>query len=74
MHGFTCLRTFLAKQDGVQQLWSLRLSPTQPHDDFNFEELLSDLATIALMIRPHLASRLVSARLAYGGTLLYPAS
>ena len=52
MHGFTILRAFLAKQDGVQQdgvqqLWPLRLSLTRPHDDYNFEELLSDLATIA---------------------------
>ena len=66
MHGFTCLRTFLAKQDGVQQLWPLRLSLTRPHDGFNFEELLSDLITIARMIRPHLGSRLVSARLTFG--------
>ena len=28
--------------------------PTRPHDDFKFEELLSDLITIARMIRPHL--------------------
>ena len=27
--------------------WSPRLSPTPPHDDFNLEELLSDLITIA---------------------------
>ena len=66
MHGFTCLRTFLAKQDGVQQLWPLRLSLTRPHDDFNFEELLSDLVTIARMIRHHLGSRLVSAKLTFG--------
>ena len=46
----------MAKQDGVQQLWPLRLSLTRPHDDFNFEELLSDLITIARMIRPHLRS------------------
>ena len=52
MYDFTCLRTFMAKQDGVQQLWLLRLSPTLPHDDFNFEELLSDLITIARMIHP----------------------
>ena len=64
MHG-SCLRTFLAKQDGVQQLWPLRLSLTRPHDDFNFEELLSDLITIARMIRPHLGSRLLSARLTF---------
>ena len=38
-------------------------SLTRPHDDFNFEELLSDLITIARMIRPHLGSILVSARL-----------
>ena len=50
MHG-SCLRTFLAQQDGVQQLWPRRLSLTQPHDDFNLDELLSDLATIARMIR-----------------------
>ena len=56
----------MAKQDGVQQLWPLRLSPTRPHDDFNFEELLSALTTIARMIRPHLGSRLVSARLTFG--------
>ena len=66
MHGFTCLRTFLVKQDGVQQLWPLRLSLTRPNDDFNFEELLSDLTTIARMIRPHLGSRLVRARLTFG--------
>ena len=66
MHGFTCLRTFLSKQDGVQQLWPLRPSLTRPHDDFNFEELLSDLTTIVRMIRPHLGSRLVSARLTFG--------
>ena len=66
MHGFTCLRTFLAKQDGVQQLLPLMLSPTRPHDDFNFEELLSYLITIARMIRPHLGSRLVSVRLTFG--------
>ena len=65
MHG-SCLRTFLAKQDGVQQLWPLRLRLTRPHDDFNFEELLSGLTTIARMIRPHLGSRLVSARLTFG--------
>ena len=56
----------MAKQDGVQQLWPLKLSLTQPHDDFNFEELLSDLITIAWMIRPHLGSRLVSDRLTFG--------
>ena len=51
MHGFTCLRTFVAKQDGVQQLWPLRLNLTRPYDDFNFEELLSGLLiTIAWMI------------------------
>ena len=66
MHGFTFLRTFLAQQDGVRHLWPLRLSLTRPHDDFNFEELLSDLITIALMIRPHLGSRMVSARLTFG--------
>ena len=66
MHGFTCLRTFLAQQDEVQQVWRLRLSLTRPHDVVNFEELLSDLITIARMIRPHLGSRLVSARLTFG--------
>ena len=61
MHGFMFLRTSLAKQDGVQQLWPLSLSLTQPYyDDFNFEELLSNL------IRPHLGSRLVSDRLTVG--------
>ena len=44
------------------------ISPTRSHDDFNFEELLSDLATIARMIRPHLGSRLVTARLTFGYT------
>ena len=52
--------------DGVQQLWPLRLSLTRLHDDFNLEELLSDLTTIAGMIRPHLGSRLFSARLTFG--------
>ena len=43
-------------------------SPTRPHGDFNFEELLSDLTTIARMIRPHLGSRLVGAtNLTFGG-------
>ena len=56
----------MAKQDGVQQLWPLKLSLTRPQDDFNFEELLSDLTTIARMIRPHLGSRLVSVRLTFG--------
>ena len=66
-HGFTCSRIFLAQQDGVQQLWPLRLSLTRPHDDFNFEELLSDLTTIARIIRPHLGSSLVStSRLTFG--------
>ena len=42
-------------------------SPTRPHGDFNFEELLSDLTTIARMIRPHLGSRLVGAtKLTFG--------
>ena len=42
-------------------------SLTRPHDDFTFEELLSDLITIARMIRPpSLGSRLVSARLTFG--------
>ena len=65
----SCLRTFLEKQDGVQQLWPLRLSLTRPHDDFDFEELLSGLITIARMIRPHLGSIPVSAttcRLTFG--------
>ena len=41
-------------------------SPTRPHDDFNFEELLSDLITIARIFRPHLGSKLVSVRLTFG--------
>ena len=53
------------KQQGIRQLWPVRLSLTQPFDDFNFEELLSDLTTIARMIHPHLGSRLVSVRLAF---------
>ena len=55
----------MAKQDGEQQLWPLRLNLTRPDDDFNFEELLSDLTKIARMIRPHLGSRLVSVTLQY---------
>ena len=51
---------------GVQQLWPLRLSSTWPYDDFNYEELLSDLITIARMIHPLFASRLVSVRLTLG--------
>ena len=40
MHCFTSLIIFLTKQDGVQQLQPLKLSPTRPYyDDFNFEEL-----------------------------------
>ena len=64
-------------QDGVQQLWPLRLSLTRPHDDFNFEELLSDLITIARIFPPYLGSRVVGARLTIGVhccTLLHPSS
>ena len=61
------LENLLGKnQDGVQQLWPLRLSLTRPHDAFNFEELLSELFTIARMIRLHLGSKLVGARLTFG--------
>ena len=55
----------------------LRVSPTRLQDNFNFEELLRNLSTIARMTRPHLGSRLVSAtRLTFGlwGAVLYPVS
>ena len=53
-------------------IWPLRLSLTRPHDDFNFEELLSDLTTIARTIHPHLGLRLVGARLTFGGRRTNP--
>ena len=43
----------------------MRLSPTRPQEDFDLEELLSELITVARMLRPHLGSRLVSAILTY---------
>ena len=44
----------------------MRLSPTRPQEVIDFEELLSELITMARMLRPHLGSRLVSAMLTYG--------
>ncbi len=44
----------------------MRLSPTRPQEVIDFEELLSELITMARMLRPHLGSRLVGAMLTYG--------
>ena len=62
LHGLTCTRS----QYGARQLWPVRLSPTRPLEVIEFEELLSELITMARMLRPHLGSRLVSALLTYG--------
>ena len=59
LHGLTCTRS----QHGARQLWSVRLSPTRPQEVIDFEELLSELITMARMLRPHLGSRLVGALL-----------
>ena len=58
----TCSRTLL----GARQPWPVRPSPTPPQEVIGFEELLSELIARARMLRPHLGSRLVSAKLAYG--------
>ena len=44
----------------------MRLSLTRPQEVIDFEELLSELITMARMLRPHLGSRLVNALLTYG--------
>ena len=44
----------------------MRLSLTRPQEVIDFEELLSELITMARMLRPHLGSRLVRALLTYG--------
>ena len=62
LHGLTCTRS----QYGARQLWPVRLSPTRPQEVIDIEELLSELITMARMLRPHLGSRLVSALLTYG--------
>ena len=62
LHGLTCTRS----QYGARQLWPVRLSPTRPQEVIDFEELLSELITMARMLRPHLGSRPVSALLTYG--------
>ena len=49
LHGLTCTRS----QYGI--------SPIRPQEVIDFEELLSELITTALMLRPHLGSRLVNA-------------
>ena len=43
----------------------VRLSPTGPQEVIDFEELLSELITMARMLHPHLGSRLVSVLLTY---------
>ena len=62
LHDLTCTRS----QYGARQLWPVRLSPTRPLEVIDFEELLSELITMARMLRPHLESSLVSALLTYG--------
>ena len=62
LHGLTCTRS----QYGARQLWPVRLSPTRPQEVIDFEELLSELITMARMLRRHLGSRLVSALRTYG--------
>ena len=47
------------------QPWPVKLSPTRPQEVIDFEELLSELTTVARMLRPHLGSRLVSNLLTY---------
>ena len=44
----------------------MRLSPTRPQEVIDFEKLLSELITMARMLRPHLGSKLVGALLTYG--------
>ena len=44
----------------------LRLMKTRPQEVIDFEELLSELITMARMLRPLLGSRLVSSMLTYG--------
>ena len=48
----------------------VRLSPTRPQEVIDFEELLSELITMARMLRPLLGSRLVGALLTYGVRML----
>ena len=48
LHGLTCTRS----QYGARQVWSVRLSPTRPLEVIDFEELLSELITMARMLRP----------------------
>ena len=62
LHGLTCTRS----QHGARQLWPVRLSPTRPQEVIDFEELLSELITMARMLPIHLGSRLVSALVTYG--------
>ena len=59
LHGLTCTRS----QYDAKQLWPVRLSPTRPQEVIDFEELLSELITMARMLRPHLGSRWISALL-----------
>ena len=42
------------------------MEPARPQEVIDFEELLSELITMARMLRPRLGSRLVSAMLTYG--------
>ena len=70
LHGLTCARS----QYGARQLWPVRLSPTRPQEVIDFEELLSELITMARMLRPHLGSRLSQCSTDLWGTLAYPVS
>ena len=67
MHDFHVLENLLGNAEWSPAAMAAEAySPTRPHDDFNFEELLSDLITIARIFRPHLGSKLVSTRLTFG--------
>ena len=59
LHGLMCA----ISQYGARQLWPVRRNPTRPQEVIDFEELLSELITMARMLRPHLGSRLVGALL-----------
>ena len=43
LYGLPCTRS----QYGARQLWPMRLSPTRPQEVIDFEELLSEVITMA---------------------------
>ena len=61
-HGLTCTRS----QYGARQLWPVRLSPIRPQEVIGFGELLSELITMARMLRPPPRIKTGSALLTYG--------